>query len=100
MKTLELSKASRPLADYAHDLGGETIILVDRKRPVAALVSLHHIDRETLSLSTSPEFLRIIEESRAQIRRGETLSLEEIRQQVNGKAPPNKALQRTGKARR
>ena len=100
MKTLEMSKENRSLAEYANDLGLDTIVVLDGKRPVAALVSLHHIDRETLSLSTNPEFLRIIEASRAQIRRGETLSLAEIRRQIKPKDAPDPALQRTGKARR
>ena len=40
MKTLELKKASKALADYATHLGSESIVLTSNKKPVAALVSL------------------------------------------------------------
>ena len=82
MKTLEITKASKTLAEYAQHLGSETIIVIDNKRPVAALVSLNHIDREALSLSTNHEFLSIIEASRAEVRAGKTLSLAQIKRQL------------------
>jgi hypothetical protein len=37
MKTIELSQATRPLADYASELGTEAIVLTSQDRPVAAL---------------------------------------------------------------
>jgi len=82
MKTIELSQATRPLAEYASDLGTEAIVLTTKDEPVAALVSLKGVDRESLALSTSPEFLEIIAEARREIRRGETLSLEEMKAEV------------------
>ena len=52
MKTIELSEASRPLSDYAEELDEEIIVLTSKKKPVAALVSLKDVDRESLALST------------------------------------------------
>jgi len=43
MKTLELRKASKTLADYAANLGGESIVVTSNKKPVAALVSLKNV---------------------------------------------------------
>lgn len=37
------------------------LVFTEKKRPVAALVSLRKEDRESLGLSTNPEFLKIIE---------------------------------------
>jgi PHD/YefM family antitoxin component YafN of YafNO toxin-antitoxin module len=84
MKTLEISKASKSLAAYANQLGKETIVVTSNKRPVAALVSLEHIDREALSLSDHPDFLRLIEVSRKQIRKGKTLSLAQLKKRFVG----------------
>lgn len=82
MKTIELSTANKSLSEYADDLGDEPIVLTRHNRPVAALVSLRHIDGEELSLSGNAEFLAIIEAARAEIASGRTLTLEEMRQQV------------------
>ena len=70
-----------------------------KKRPVAALVSLRKVDRESLALSTNPEFLKIIETSRKEIRAGKTTPLEALERKF-GVAPPNKPVQRTRKPRR
>jgi len=70
-----------------------------KKRPVAALVSLRKVDRESLALSTNPQFLRIIASARKEIREGKTISLEALRKKF-GLAAPNKKMQRTRKTRR
>ena len=49
MKTLELRKASKPLADYAAELDSESIMITSHKKPVAALVPLKGMDRENQS---------------------------------------------------
>jgi len=96
MKTLELRKASKTLADYAANLGGESIVVTSNKKPVAALVSLKNVDRESLSLSLDPAFLRIIRRARAEVRRGDVYSLEQVkREMLSEAAAPNKALPRT-----
>lgn len=40
MKTIEIEKATQPLANYARDLDDEIIILTSKNEPVAAIVSL------------------------------------------------------------
>ena len=42
-------------------------MLTDRNRPVAAIVPLKNVDRESLALSSHPEFLQLIAEERAEI---------------------------------
>jgi antitoxin (DNA-binding transcriptional repressor) of toxin-antitoxin stability system len=76
------SQASRPLAEYVADLGNEIVVLTDENTPVAAIVPLKATDRESLALSSHPEFLQLIEHSRAEFREGRTLSLEENRSPV------------------
>jgi hypothetical protein len=73
MKTIELSRASRPLAEYARELKDDIMIVADGRRPVAAVVPLKGVDRESLALSAHPEFMELIERSRAQLAAGQTL---------------------------
>lgn len=82
MKTLDLSKASKSLSAYADELNEEPIILMVEDQPVAALVSLKNVDRESLTLSTSPEFLRIMQAAREEIAKGKILSLEEMKREL------------------
>jgi prevent-host-death family protein len=64
MKTVELAQATAPLADYARDVNKEPVVVTVRGRPVAALMPIENADRETATLSTSPQFLALIERSR------------------------------------
>jgi PHD/YefM family antitoxin component YafN of YafNO toxin-antitoxin module len=67
--------------DFAPPLD-EVIILTRNHNPVAALVSLKNFDRESLALSTNPEFLAIIESARAECAARRTISLEAMKQAV------------------
>ena len=96
MKTLELQKASKPLADYAVDLGSESLVITSNKKPVAALVSLKDVDRESLALGLSPEFGRIIRRARAEAKRGEVCSLKQVKDELLTKTKARiKAIQPT-----
>jgi len=48
VKTIRLSSASRPLTSYAAEFRNEVLVLTERNRPVAAVVPLKGIDRESL----------------------------------------------------
>lgn len=100
MKTIKLSQASRSLAEYAADLGDEIVILTQRNRMVAAIVPLKKIDRESVALSGHPEFLRIIERSRADFRSGRVMTLEAMKNELKVRRSPNKRLQPTKAPRR
>ena len=82
MKRVALTKASEPLSKYASELDNEIVVVTGRGRAVAALVPLHNVDRETLSLSSPPEFLELIERSRAEIAAGRTLTAAQIRAEL------------------
>jgi antitoxin (DNA-binding transcriptional repressor) of toxin-antitoxin stability system len=95
VKTIKLSSASRPLTSYAAEFRNEVLVLTERNRPVAAVVPLKGIDRESLALSSHPEFLALIARSRAQLRRGETLTLEEMKKAFSSDRLSTHALQPT-----
>jgi PHD/YefM family antitoxin component YafN of YafNO toxin-antitoxin module len=83
MKTIEISTATKPLSEYAEEFGDEVIVLTSDQKPVAAIVSLKNIDEESLSLSTNPEFLDIIQQARKEFESGKKLSLEEMKREVS-----------------
>jgi PHD/YefM family antitoxin component YafN of YafNO toxin-antitoxin module len=82
MKTVEISTAFRPLAEYANDLGDDFVVLTSNNKPVAAIVSLKNVDPESLALSTNAEFLEIIEQARRECASGHTMSLSAMKKEL------------------
>ena len=96
MKTIKLSEASRPLAEYATELDDDIVLVTQRNRPIAAVVSLKNADREVLSLNGSPKFLKIIQRSRRDFAAGRSRSLAEVRE-LFGLRPRIKRMQPTAR---
>jgi len=82
MKRLEMAKATAPLAEYARDVRKEPVVLTIKGKPVAALVSIENTDLETATLSTHPQFLALIERSRARQKAEGGISGVEIRRRL------------------
>jgi len=99
MKAMKLPKELQSFLEVAETAEEETLVFTKKKRPVAALVSLRKVDRESLSLSTNPQFLKIIDTARKEVRAGKTTSLEELEKKF-GTTAPNKRMERTRKTRR
>ena len=97
MKEIELSSAVRPLADYAMSLGDEVLIVMKRRRPIAAVVPLRNVDRESVALSFHPKFLAIVEKSRANIAAGRTFTMDEVRAAVFPRRAPRKPKRSTAR---
>jgi antitoxin (DNA-binding transcriptional repressor) of toxin-antitoxin stability system len=82
MKTIELSEETGSLADYERDVGVEPAILTVDGRPVAALIPLENVDVETARLSMHPQFIELIERSRARHAREGGISSAEMRRRL------------------
>jgi antitoxin (DNA-binding transcriptional repressor) of toxin-antitoxin stability system len=82
MKTLEMSKATAPLVEYAQDVSKEPVILTVDGKPVAALVPIENADLETATLSTHPGFLALIERSRVRQKAEGGISPAEMRRRL------------------
>jgi prevent-host-death family protein len=82
MKTIELTKATATLAEYADKLGSEPVILTSNGKPVAALISLENMDLETIALSTDPQFLELIEHARTQHKSEGGIPAKEMRRRL------------------
>ena len=100
MKKVSVERASRSLGEYASELHNEIVVVSKGSRAVAALVPLNNVDRESLALSTHPEFLKLIKRARAEIAAGKTLPLDEMRRRVLPRTATNKRLQPTARKRR
>ena len=61
MKTVDVAKATLPLSDYAKKVKKQPVIVTKEGKPVAALVSITNADIETVSLSSNPKFIALIE---------------------------------------
>jgi prevent-host-death family protein len=83
MKTLEIKDATESLADYARDMDKEIVVVTRNGKPVAALVSLENVDEETLSLSSNPDFIELIERSRKEHKSKGGLSSEELQRRLS-----------------
>ena len=83
MKSIEKSDATRTLAEYADEIEAGPVVVTNQGQPVAALVALDGVDLESISLSTNPQFLDLIERSRARVRAEGGISSEEMRKRFN-----------------
>jgi antitoxin (DNA-binding transcriptional repressor) of toxin-antitoxin stability system len=82
MKTLELKKAVGPLREYACARDAEPLVLTAHGKPVAALIRLPRADWESVSLSTNPKFMALIDRSRDRAKREGTIPVAEVRQRL------------------
>ena len=82
MKTIELKEALKPLSEYINEIDKEILVLTSNKKPIAAVVSLKDVDKESLSLSTNPEFMKLIEMSRKDFKQGKKLSLNDMKEEI------------------
>ncbi len=98
MKTIKLSSASRTLAEYASELKEDIMVLTERNKPVAALVPLKGVDRESVVLGAHPEFLKLITRARREFATGKTLSLDEMKRAVLAERKA-KRMERTAQKR-
>ena len=95
MKTLEMKQATGELASYAAQVRSEPVVVTDHGKPVMALMPIENADLETVSLSTDPRFIALIERSRAMYKPGTGIPLEEIRLKYGLERKPRRKAART-----
>ena len=87
-KTLELGKATAPLAQYVRGVKKEPVIVTVQGKPVAALIYITGDDMESAALSTHPKFLAMLEESLARLRAEGGISSGEMRRRLGLRPKP------------
>ncbi|MBI3822065.1 MAG: hypothetical protein HY289_05215 [Planctomycetes bacterium] len=85
MKVIEKNKATATLAAFADDIVSGPVVVTDSGKPIAVLVPLVNADLETVSLSTNPRFIELIERSRARVRKEGAISSKEMRRRFERK---------------
>jgi antitoxin (DNA-binding transcriptional repressor) of toxin-antitoxin stability system len=93
VKRVEVADATESLATYVRKAAGSgPVVVTDDGQPVAALVLLENTDLETVALSADPEFLALIQNSRARHAREGGLSSAEVRRRLESElAPPRRS---------
>ena len=69
MTKVEFKKASTPLSEYATKARKDPIVVFTPGKPIAAVIPIRNADEETLALSTNRKFLKIIDRSRARVKK-------------------------------
>lgn len=92
MKLVDKKKATAALAAYAEELASGPVVLTERGKPVAALVSLENVDLETVSLSTNPHFMELIGRSRRRVRSEGGVSSAEMRRRFEKRRPKGRSV--------
>ena len=85
MRVIEKAEATAPLAEYMTGVKKEPVIVTRKGKPIAALVPLENADLETVSLSTSRKFLKLIERSCTRQRTEGGISSDEMRRRLRVK---------------
>lgn len=82
MKTVAMEDAHQSLAASARDAQREPVVVTENGTPVAVLMAIENADLETVSLSTNPRFLALIEHSRLQRSELGALSAGDVRREL------------------
>jgi len=82
VRTLDITEAIQPLAEYAQQVDIGPIVVTIEGQPVAVVVAIGNADLETISLSTNPQFLALIERSRAHQESEGGISSDEMRRRL------------------
>lgn len=82
MKKLDFREATAPLSEYARRVKRRPVVVARRGKPIAALFSVENADWETLSLSTNPKFIALIQRSRPRHKAKGGIPLKEARRRL------------------
>src|SRR3954447_10718033 len=99
MKALEISSIKGSFAAAVRELRSEPVALTDGDTPIAVLLPVENADLESISLSLNPQFLAIIERSRARYYQEGGISSEEMRRRL-GMEPEAEAEEKPNSKRK
>ena len=88
MKKIELTQATKALAEYVKTIEEEPVVIVHRGFALAALVPLGNMDYESIELANHPQFLAILAEARTSYAREGGVSSEEVKKMFENDSAP------------
>ena len=77
MKTMTWNSETK-CDEVVHEAQSEDVVLVQNGRPVAVVMPVDDDDLDWLKIERSPEFIAAIADAREQVRRGETITHEQL----------------------
>jgi antitoxin (DNA-binding transcriptional repressor) of toxin-antitoxin stability system len=83
MTKVEFKKASGSLREYATKARKDPVVVFKRGKPFAAVIPIRNADEETVALSTNRKFLKIIERSKARVKKEGGISANELRRRLD-----------------
>ena len=83
VRTLDITEANLSLAEYAREVDTVPIVVTAEGRPIVAVFSIENADLETISLSTNPQFLALIQRSRSHQESEGGISSDEMRRRLD-----------------
>jgi antitoxin (DNA-binding transcriptional repressor) of toxin-antitoxin stability system len=92
MKLVESADATGTLAEYAAKIQSGPVVVTQQGRPIAVLVPIQNADLETVTLSMNPQFMDIIERSRARSRDEGGISSDEMRRRFQANMPADSVV--------
>jgi hypothetical protein len=79
VRKLDIAEATESLAEYAQKADEGPLVVTKGGQPIALVVRVENADLETVALSNHPEFLNIIERSRARQKQEGGIPSEDVR---------------------
>ena len=79
IRAVEISEAVQSLGEYAQEISSGPVVVTKAGQPVAVVISIENADLESISLSLNPEFMEIIDRSRARHQKEGGISSDEMR---------------------
>jgi hypothetical protein len=83
MKVVALEKTTMTVAELAELAKEGPVVLTQAGHPVVAVKDLSGSDWESISLTSNPKFMALIEESRRSYRDSGGISLEDLRHELD-----------------
>ena len=81
---IEISDAVQSLGEYAQHISAGPVVVTKGGQPVAVVVPVENTDMESISLSLNPDFMEIIDRSRARQEKEGGISSAEMRRRFGG----------------
>jgi antitoxin (DNA-binding transcriptional repressor) of toxin-antitoxin stability system len=83
LKTVELADATASFSHYAEEARKETLVVMERGKPVLALMPLSsRTDLENLAVTTDPVFQAVMDRSQARYEAEGGISTQEMRRRL------------------
>jgi prevent-host-death family protein len=79
VRAVEITEAVQSLGEYAQQISAGPVVVTKGGQPVAVVVSVENADMESISVSLNPDFMEIMDRSRARQEKEGGITSQEMR---------------------